>query len=299
MKVLFAKTGWSDYFQGGAVLGRHSHIMQTGDAHEKYNFFPGPDDRFYAYIPGFPKHPDRSDWMIIFVAAENGKGKLKVVGWYENAILEEDWAERPEYELGLGFEKDYKGNPYFYCVSAKKAVLIPPEERNIIVSGQHFARSPFVYILDENSSSGWRKEFLDIAKKLLSPKNGKKSWLLSKKVNTERNKKIEQIAIKTAFSHFQQLGYKIIDRQRDNCGYDFIAKKGESELHVEVKGCSSSQKRFFLSRNENEYSGEPRWRLFLVSNCLKIPKINIFKRVELMKIFTPRPTEWEFVEKNG
>ena len=50
-----------------------------------------------------------------------------------------------------------------------------------------FGISPFVILLildekgtfdsiDENSSSGWRKEFLDIAKKLLSPKNGKKSW---------------------------------------------------------------------------------------------------------------------------
>jgi len=100
-KICFAKIAWAEDYQGDEVYGRHAYIQENKDGHERFNFMPGPDGRYYASIPPYRMPDDPLGWLIIFMAAEtanNGKsfGGLRPVGWFENAdFVSEQY--RPEY----------------------------------------------------------------------------------------------------------------------------------------------------------------------------------------------------------
>jgi len=109
-RIAFVKTGWSEEYSGGPVVGRHAHISEFKEAHERFNFLKAPNKQFYAYLPPIgrnfrpPQPQETSDWLVIFVSARNGNGPLTVVGWYEHATFEREYQERPEYESGQNFE---------------------------------------------------------------------------------------------------------------------------------------------------------------------------------------------------
>ena len=46
-------------------------------------------------------------------------------------------------------------------------------------------------------------------------------------------------------------------------------------LHVEVKGTSGSEPRFFLTRNEHDYREASEWRLAMVVNALGTPETTL------------------------
>src|SRR5438105_964049 len=117
-RIALVKTGWSDRYQGGPVFGRYAHIAQFDEAHERFNFLQHSDGLFYGYLPpiGPKKRPPqpkvRDNWLLIFVSARNGNGPLTVVGWYDNAIFHEEYAERREYFTSEDFETDVQGKRY-------------------------------------------------------------------------------------------------------------------------------------------------------------------------------------------
>jgi hypothetical protein len=88
-RIAFVKTGWSELYQGGPVVGR----FQDQNWHERYNFMPGPDGVYYGYVPPIgkaqaaPNPQNRTGWLLIFVAAFEGYGPITAVGWYEDASL--------------------------------------------------------------------------------------------------------------------------------------------------------------------------------------------------------------------
>ncbi|UEM40627.1 hypothetical protein [Pectobacterium aquaticum] len=165
-KIAFVKTGWATSYDGDQVVGRHEHIESYDEAHEKFNFKPSKDGRFYAYIPPMgeykvPPKPDvSSKWLIIFVAAKNGNGPLTVVGWYRNAQFHNDYISRPEYDLDE-LELDVHGGKYSYCISTCEAFLIPNHLRDISISGKHFKRSPIIYVRGGKKNDAWRLSLLD------------------------------------------------------------------------------------------------------------------------------------------
>lgn len=103
-RIVVIKTGWSEDYRGAKVTGNYSY--QHPD-HEKVNFLPGPDGRYYAYVPptggdkaagrpGVPPRPKRPDnWLVFAVSRDPDKGGLYVVGWYENASFNHDYQIRP------------------------------------------------------------------------------------------------------------------------------------------------------------------------------------------------------------
>jgi len=90
-KIAIIKTRWSDDFMGSPVVANHKHAKEAKDGHEKYNFLPGPDGRYYAYTPPIgeswaipnPKEPE--GWLIFSVAKRPGQKGLYLTGWYEDA----------------------------------------------------------------------------------------------------------------------------------------------------------------------------------------------------------------------
>ena len=114
-----------------------------------------------------------------------------------------------------------------------------------------------------------------------------------RKIDVEAKKRVELAAIMSITSHFELLGYKVYDRQKDNCGYDLLVEKSKSVMKIEVKGTSSQQQRFFLSRNERAKSADPLWRLAIVTSALSAPSLEIMDTETMESKFDFNSMCWE------
>lgn len=301
-KIAFVKTGWSDEYQGEAVLGRYAHIAEFDEAHERFNFRRTADKRFYGYLPPIgkaqraPQPSDKDGWLLIFVSARKGTGPLTVVGWYEDAILHSEYSERPEYSTEPDFELDVHGAKFGYCISADRAHLIPVASRTQTISGDHFKRSPIVYARGNGKDEFWRRELASLAEELVDSSfaDTEEPPPRLSFPDQEHRKKVEQAAIDAAM-RFLQKTYKVTDRQKDKCGYDLLArhKRTGEELHVEVKGTSGKAMHFYLTRAEYRYMSAPQWRLLMVTNALGTPKLNMFTQAEARNAFDLEAFSWE------
>ena len=177
-KIMFVKTGWSDLYEGGYVLGNHTYLKQIANiGHESYNF-KRTRNGFCAYIPpsagSCPQLSgrDAEDWFVVFLARENGNGQLCVVGYYENARIYDKLQIRPEYEYEQ-FDTDNDGEKFQYCIESKNAFRMPLERRRDWVIRKdlckHISSTPLVYVKGPKSKDEpWRKDFVDIAERLLN-----------------------------------------------------------------------------------------------------------------------------------
>lgn len=306
-KIAFVKTGWSEAYKGGPVAGRHAHISDYEEAHEKFNFFQGNDGCFYGYTHPIganerpPQPKEKEGWLVIFVAAKDGTGPLTIVGWYENAKFEHEYTERPEYSTGVEFETDVHGQPYSFCIKADKGWLIDPPNRRFTVSGAHFRRTPVLYAAGNGKNDWWRQDLAKLALKVVGevqkdPAAPTPSLIFP---DHDHRKKVEEASVIAAKLYLKSKGYKVVDRQKDNCGYDLLAKRSRSpkELHIEVKGTSGTLMRFFMSRNEKQYMPNPKWRLLMVTNSLVEPKAFLFTEKEVTDMFDLKPFAWEAILK--
>ena len=301
-KIAFVKTGWSDEYQGGPVLGRYAHIAQFDEAHERFNFRRTADGRFYGYLPPIgkqhrpPQPKVDGGWLLIFVSARKGTGPLTVVGWYKDATLHSEYSDRPEYTTEPDFENDVHGAKFGYCISADTAHLIPAASRMQTVSGDHFKRSPILYARGNGKNETWRRELASLAEDLVNKPPPDTDGTPPRFVfpDPEHRKKVELASVEAALL-FLQKKHKVTDRQKDNCGYDLLARnrKTGEELHVEVKGTSGEAMHFYLTRGEYRYMPSPQWRLLIVTNALANPKLTLFTHAQAKKAFDLEAFAWE------
>jgi len=303
-KIALVKTGWSEHYQGGPVLGRYSEIKKFGVAYERFNFLCHSDGFFYGYVPpigGRPPQPEIKDgWLLIFVAAKNGNGPLTVVGWYDNATFHKEYAERPEYSTSEDFETDVDGTRYSYCIKSKNAHLIPTGSRTYTVSGDHFRMSSILYVRGNGKDDDWRRDLAEFAERLVDePPEGESIIPKPAFPDPEKRTRVELAAVESA-KMFLSGTYKLTDRQKLNCGYDFLArhKRTGDELHVEVKGTSGSNMHFYMSRNEYRYMANPKWRLLMVTDALtNKPKVILLNEKEVRRAFNFDELAWEAIAK--
>jgi hypothetical protein len=93
---------------------------------------------------------------------------------------------------------------------------------------------------------------------------------------------VELVAMEATRKHFRGNRFTVTDRTKDNCGWDLDAKKGNSELKVEVKGLSGNGATVEVTPNEYEAMGgdhaDPNYRICIVTNALsKKPKLRVFE----------------------
>ena len=71
------------------------------------------------------------------------------------------------------------------------------------------------------------------------------------------------------------------------------------ELHVEVKGTSNPEPRFFISRNERRYMEQRpnMWRLIMVTNALEEPEVAMYTKQQTEDKFNFSELSWEATEK--
>lgn len=293
-RIAFVKTGWSEEYAGGPVIGRHSHIKKFSEAHEALNFLPDMSGTYYAYVPPIgeqfrPPQPSLSNgWLVVFVSAKDGNGPLTVVGWYKDASFLSEYKPRPDYGRGHLVPRTPSGEPYIYCLSAPSGHLVDPEHRTVQISGVHFRRAPIIYVKGGGRDDEWRKELAALTEKLVAvgPQPINSAW--KPKIvfpDAEHRRKVEEAAVEFVKKHLKQKGYAVEDKQALNCGYDLLAEKGKGQLHVEVKGTASEVDHFFISRNEWLYSSHPLWRLAIVSNALEKPTLSMLTKAQLEQKF--------------
>lgn len=108
----------------------------------------------------------------------------------------------------------------------------------------------------------------------------------------------EALAVRFVSRWLRRRHYRVEDRQRVLCGFDLLATAKSDELHVEVKGTSGSQHQFFLTRNEwRTAQRDPQWRLFLVVDVKRAPRLHRLDADALKKKFHFESTEWFVARK--
>jgi hypothetical protein len=305
-RIAFAKIGWSEAYEGDLVRGRAGWINANGDAHERFNFLRAPDGRYYGYLPPIgpkrrtPQPDEPAGWLVIFVAPLGGSGHLVPVGWFEDATFSEDYEQRPEYAAGQHFERDVNGDPYLYAIQADRGTLIPAHVRQRIkIPGRpYFGQTPVVYAAGYGHPAPWRAAYRKLALRVVN-----EDWSVEDKLSgsggfadAKTAKAVEVAAVNAARQDLARRGYgEVVDRQKENCGYDLLARGHVSgvELHVEVKGTSGRDPRFFMTPNEHAYMADPRWRLAMVTDALGDPTVDLLGAKAVGKKFNLVPRVWE------
>lgn len=312
-RIAIIKTGWCDEYLGELAQGDHSNIEEYEESHERYNFKPGPDGRFYAYTPPIgefeaapaPKNPN--GWLVFAVAKRPGESGIFLVGWYENARFMGEYVPRPEYnETPPGLEKDTLGGDFSYTLTAPTAQIVPANQRHFSFPGTRTKRAPIYYLAGNGDDDRWRD---DLARDLLAERdrilanepvpadtNTRQGGICG---DATRRKEVEEAAVAAVIA---ELGddYTHVDRQNDKCGFDilFIEKSTGVERHIEIKGTQNPIGHFFLSRNEDEKGQvDPLWELALVTDALTNPTVEIMSYEEAERAFDWQVVCWHATRK--
>ncbi len=111
--------------------------------------------------------------------------------------------------------------------------------------------------------------------------------------DVDSKKKTEIAAIDCVTEFYEADNYLVTDRQKDNRGYDLLVQKNNKTLKIEVKGTTSVEQRFFLSRRERAKSVDPLWRLAIVTQAMNAPKLAILSAEEMEQRFNFDALCWE------
>ena len=316
-KVLWVKFGWSDYYRGGPVDGNFAWLVENGEknggrGHEAFNFKPSQDGTYYCYVPpqgkgSAPSSDDPYGWTVICLAKNPAHKGIYIVGWYENATLYGDWLAPPADFIQQRGDTDRAGYDWSYCISAKTAYFIPPESRMLPFSDTSVRTAKYSYL------EGPEVEVNETKRRILALLEGRIEALRPFAVRNpsdnscpdpalettdplkgfgtpEHRKNVELAAEKAVIEYYEKDGFDCERVTHLPYGYDFAFSKGDTTLHVEVKGTSGVNPQFFLTRNE--YKGmqsNAMWRLAMVTDALRSPKVKVYDARELNDAFDLDP----------
>lgn len=317
-RIAIINTGWSDDYQGDRVVGNFGYL-QDRVGHERFNFLPDVEGRFYGYAPPLgrlwsPPNPiDTEGWLVFFVSKRPKRSGLYLVGWYENASFLGDYPPRPDADR---FGRDSDGGQFRYTVTSTHGFLVPLPLRRFKVKGDHLKRS-YAYLRGSGDGKPWRST---LAKELLSYRE-RLVELLGREGNTaeerelpiggdaKHRKQVEIAAVEAVKQHFSE--YACESKEADKCGYDllFTHRTSGEILHVEVKGTSLPVPGYFLTQKELGYAESlerndhrsrqdengiwrPVWRIAVVSHALEEPRVRVFTLAEMRFAFDMAPYAW-------
>lgn len=310
---MWVKFGWSEYYRGDPVDGNFSYMSDGGEGHEGWNFEPGPDGRYYCYVPpqgayaAKPSSEDPHGWTVVCLAKNPAHKGVHVVGWYEDATLEGRYVPRPGTEQTGVVAQDGWGEGLSYSISAPRAYLVPPEARTrpfshpSVKQGKYSLLAGPGVLQTEN-----KKQVLDLIERelrrvrkiaVLDPDQEAAPDVANDEVDplalfgsVEHRRKVEKAAEEAVKGYFAERGYSPTDHTKANVGYDFDFTKAKEILHVEVKGTAAAEPRFFLTRNEFSFLSHPNWRLAIVTRTLSAePDVALFDHRQFKATFDLEP----------
>lgn len=317
-KILWVKFGWSDFYRGGPINGNFPFIEDGKQGHEAWNFLPQKDGTYYCYTPpqggiGTPRNDDPHGWTVVCLAKNPEQRGLYVVGWYEDAELIGKYAVRPSGFDATGVAPE---DDYYYTIRSSSVRFVPPEQRSrpfshpSVRQGKYsFLDGPGVLITDNKRAvksilQDRLKFFRDVSIHNPNARNSPdrdndEIDPLSGFGDADHRKAVEKAAVKATWRKLVQLDYNCRSRESDNVGYDLqaIHQKDGSALHVEVKGTSGSEPRFFMTANEYSYRLSPEWRLAVVVDALTDPSVRLLTLREVECGFELTPMVWKAIRK--
>jgi hypothetical protein len=331
-KVIWVKTGWSEYYQGGPVNGNFDYLTENSkrsdtdvkrEGHEAFNFLPFPNGSYGIYLPpqaggSIPNHEDAGGWTVICLSKKPKQKGVHVVGWLEDASLLGDLIDRPEYASGSSFRLTRERDEFTYCISADTAYIVPPEDRNRPFSHTSIRQGKYSFLSGPDVKAEQNKS--EVLKILLN------ELKLLKKVavrnpnplsihdrdndeidpfsgfgTADHRQRVEKAAVDFVARHYRKNGYDVQSHENLNCGYDLYAANTEADkiLEIEVKGTASAEEGFFLTRNEYYYmnSGTRDWRLALVTDAISNPVLHVYTAKQVNKRFDMESLAWKCTVK--
>lgn len=293
MAILFCNIGWMERYQGlrhgDQIRGGGAFVEKEGRGHEVCNFSPY-NDTLYGYVqtPGDQIDLDRlgasdeddsvAGTTVIWTATRPGGGTT-IVGWYKNAIVFRNY-QRFEKTPGTQLRNGVDG----YRIEAPfgQATLLPVDARVFEIPRRvkgGMGQSNIWYADSPESAALVNKvrALIDGAKSRLAAKPKR-----AKAQDQERKVKVEKAAIRTCCDHFESLGYDVESVEKDNLGWDLVAKAGRLSLRIEVKGLSGAT--FSIELTPNEYIAFSQqsndYRLAVVVDALEDPRLSICRYSE-------------------
>lgn len=315
-KILWIKFGWSKYYRGGPINGNFPFVKEGAQGHEAWNFLP-QDGKYYCYTPpqnGYstPTNADSDGWTVVCLAKNPKYKGIHVVGWYENATLEGQYRERPS---GFDPRAPEPAGGFLYSIHAPTAFLVPPEARTDPFSHPSVGQAKYSFLAGPNVSRTENKEEVyNILKKKLARlinvaiKNPNATSApdhdndpvdpLNVFGTPEHRKEVEDRSVAAVERKLISMGYDCTSREKEKIGFDIEATHSNgTSLHVEVKGTSGKDVRFFMTRNEYEYRQASPWRIAIVVDALGRPKIKIYTLSEFERTFDLIPLIWKGLAK--
>jgi hypothetical protein len=289
-RVLFARVGWMRFYNGPVpgderpVGGGRYNKSDIG--HEVYNF-RDTGARLYGYfeptmssrlvalerIDSSAADADELNRVLVIFVARRPQGGQVIVGWYRDAkLLRARTLRSPGKPAGYG---------HFCSAGRHNCILLPNENRSVeIPSGAGgMGQSNVCYPLAANGEAkraAWMQQVLKFiddydASNILdrpevdaeqeSAAAAEKALARSKGQGFARTpaerRALENHAMVAAERYFQQQGFRVEDVSARR-SYDLVCKKGQTELHVEVKGTTTDGDAVVLTNNEVKHACDPR-----------------------------------------
>lgn len=314
-KIIWVKFGWSDYYQGQLVLGDFGYLAGGDQGHEAWNFRSDSDRKYGCYVPpsgrsgSVPTSEEPSGWTVVFLSKKPTDKGIHVVGWYEDAtLLGKNKNRSKNFDLGPHPTRDGKA---IYSIESKNSFLVPPEFRTEPFSHPTVGSAKYSYLAGPGiKSTAEKNEVLDI----LQEKMGRLRSVVVKNPGdvfgpqddvtesdplavfgtAEHRSAVEKAAIRATKSSLLKAGFSVESREPENIGYDLKAthKVSQQNLHVEVKGTSGTNERFFITANEYRYKVALEWRFALVTEALTNPRVTLYTLGEFEEAFDLVPMTW-------
>lgn len=289
MVMLFCNIGWMEHYQGlhsGAqISGGGSFVTANKRGHEVCNFSPYKGC-LYGYVqpPGMHINIDRIgansnaesiDGITIVWTATTPNGGTVIVGWYKDAEVfrsYQKFSKVPPMQSQNGIDGYWVKAPF------SQATLLPIDHRVFEI--------PRGVKGGIGKSNIWYADSVESSKLIKQVKNYISAGGIAKKTrkskartaqDQEKKSKVEKIAIRTCCDHYEALGYEVVSVEKDNLGWDLIAKCKRTSLRIEVKGLSGDK--FYIELTPNEYEVFKQqaddYRLAVVVNSLVSPSLSI------------------------
>ena len=215
--------------------------MKYKDGSDRFAFLPGPDGRFYLYIPPMSEAkqiPNPSGgWLIVLVAAPplNNRGRFGrsvVIGWMEDATFVRT-SVRPEYAVDPTFRTNYEGEAYCYNVVSRQGRLLSLEDRDRHLPPEHglkLGSASRLFVRGEHlvDQLDWRRDYAKFAEKIVADfKDRSLEPILSAEepgpdgpTTYEHKRRVEKAAELIAKREFEK-EWIVEDVTSMNLGFDF------------------------------------------------------------------------------
>lgn len=289
MTILFCNVGWMEKYQGlrsgDRITGGGAYVNKEGRGHEVCNF-SSDQETLYGYVQtpgeqinidrmGAQSNADTIDGVTVVWTAGPPSGGTVIVGWYKDATVFRNYqkfSEVPAAQSQNGIDGYWISAPF------SKATLLPVDSRvfEIPRGVKGGIGQSNVWYADSTASANLVKKV-----RALIAAGGKTASRKKRKhgnaQDQEKKARVEKAAIRACCTHYENIGYDVESVERDNVGWDLVAKSGRLSLRIEVKGLSGAE--FSIELTPNEYNAFSQqagdYRLAVVVDALKSPSLSI------------------------